>query len=370
MWLFYTTLLLTFYYGKSSTYTFDHAGGYLRDVDSDWAAISGRANQAKCIDIPDQLSLCNGIGYHQMRLPNLLGHDSIQEVMQQATSWVPLLGVECHPDTQLFLCSLFSPVCLDRPIYPCQSLCESVKNGCEQKMSFYGYNWPEMVRCSKFPNGSDLCIQAINNDTTIERSRNICSACSQPATYEGLIDNYCRASYVIAANIRRIKVKRNIKQLILKKKKKMIKKGGITKRERRKLNPILENVDCECDRINLNTTQKYIIMGNRTADGQFTVSYIGVWRRDRNFKKAIRKMRKLRKKRDPCNDIIEVEKVTENTISTGNQSSERKVKKNKKKDKVRGKKRKGKNGKRKRGRKRGRGNNKNSNAVTVPNAIG
>ena len=25
---------------------------------------------------------------------------------------------------QLFLCSLFSPVCLERPIYPCRSLCQ------------------------------------------------------------------------------------------------------------------------------------------------------------------------------------------------------------------------------------------------------
>lgn len=151
----------------------------------------------------------------------------------------------------------------------------------------------------------------------------------------------------------------------------MIKKGGITKRERRKLNPILENVNCECDRINLNTTKKYIIMGNRTANGQFTVSYIGVWRKDRSFKRAIRKMKKLRKKRDPCNDIIEVEKVTENTISTGNKSTEKKVKNNNKKGKGKGgKNRNGKNGKRKRGRKRGRNNNRNSNAVTVPNAVG
>ena len=34
------------------------------------------------------------------------------QVSQQSMSWIPLLNIKCHPDTQLFLCSLFSPVCL------------------------------------------------------------------------------------------------------------------------------------------------------------------------------------------------------------------------------------------------------------------
>ena len=59
-----------------------------------------------------------------MRLPNLVEHDTLHEVTQQSMSWIPLLNIKCHSDTQLFLCSLFSPVCLERPIYPCRSLCQ------------------------------------------------------------------------------------------------------------------------------------------------------------------------------------------------------------------------------------------------------
>ena len=59
-----------------------------------------------------------------MRLPNLVEHDTLHEVTQQSMSWIPLLNIKCHADTQLFLCSLFSPVCLERPIYPCRSLCQ------------------------------------------------------------------------------------------------------------------------------------------------------------------------------------------------------------------------------------------------------
>ncbi len=80
----------------------------------------GGQHWPKCIDIPSNLSLCQNLQYKQMRLPNLLEHDTIKEVTQQAKSWVPLVGIKCHADTKLFLCSLFSPVCLDRPIWPCR----------------------------------------------------------------------------------------------------------------------------------------------------------------------------------------------------------------------------------------------------------
>ena len=79
---------------------------------ADWSSIGGigQEDQPVCVDIPSNMSLCKNIGYTKMRLPNLLEHDTIQEVSQQAASWVPLLNVKCHDDSQLFLCSLFAPV--------------------------------------------------------------------------------------------------------------------------------------------------------------------------------------------------------------------------------------------------------------------
>lgn len=140
--------------------------GYMQDSwalgGTDLAMLSGRMTKPTCVAIPTNMSLCHDIGYHRMRLPNLLEHDTLSEVTEQARSWVPLLGIECHPDTKLFLCSLFSPVCLDRPIYPCRSLCEAVKQGCESKMIVYGYPWPSMVNCTNFPPDNDLCIKAQN----------------------------------------------------------------------------------------------------------------------------------------------------------------------------------------------------------------
>lgn len=125
---------------------------------TDWGMVGGRSIHNTCVDIPRNMTLCHEIGYKKMRLPNLLDHDTIAEISQQAVSWIPLLNVKCHPDTQLFLCSLFSPVCLDRPIYPCRSLCYKVKAGCEGRMQTYGYPWPDMFNCERFPMDNDMCI--------------------------------------------------------------------------------------------------------------------------------------------------------------------------------------------------------------------
>jgi len=84
-------------------------GGYVGGF-SDWHSGSDWMSErhsllglshARCVDIPDNLTLCRDIGYQQMLLPNLLEHDSLREVGQQASSWVRLVAVRCHPDTQV-----------------------------------------------------------------------------------------------------------------------------------------------------------------------------------------------------------------------------------------------------------------------------
>lgn len=131
-------------------------------------AYSGGRSYSKppqCVDIPDDLRLCHNVGYDKMLLPNLLEHETMVEVKQQASSWVPLVHKHCHPDTQVFLCSLFAPVCLDRHIYPCRWLCEAVRDGCSPIMEAFGFPWPEMLTCDKFPQG-DMCIAMTQPNTT------------------------------------------------------------------------------------------------------------------------------------------------------------------------------------------------------------
>lgn len=122
------------------------------------------SRRSACKPVPSSMSLCHGVGYSEMRLPNLLGHDTMKEALQQAASWVPLLTKQCHRETKKFLCSLFAPVCIsqmEEPIFPCRSLCEAVRDSCLPVMAAFGFPWPEMLNCSRFPGGNELCIPPV-----------------------------------------------------------------------------------------------------------------------------------------------------------------------------------------------------------------
>ena len=132
--------------------------------------------RSNCKPIPANLQLCHGIEYQNMRLPNLLGHETMKEVLEQAGAWIPLVMKQCHPDTKKFLCSLFAPVCLDdldETIQPCHSLCVQVKDRCAPVMSAFGFPWPDMLDCDRFPQDNDLCIPLASSDHLL------------PATEEG-----------------------------------------------------------------------------------------------------------------------------------------------------------------------------------------
>jgi len=75
---------------------------------------------------------------------------------------------------QVFLCSLFAPVCLERPVWPCRSLCEAVKAGCVDRMLKYGFPWPDMLRCDQFPSDNDLCIGLRGADTHGQYTDGVC----------------------------------------------------------------------------------------------------------------------------------------------------------------------------------------------------
>uniref|UniRef100_A0AAF6ZDH4 Secreted frizzled related protein 1 n=1 Tax=Bos taurus TaxID=9913 RepID=A0AAF6ZDH4_BOVIN len=151
----------------------------------------------QCVDIPADLRLCHNVGYKRMVLPNLLEHETMAEVKQQASSWVPLLNKNCHIGTQVFLCSLFAPVCLDRPIYPCRWLCEAVRDSCEPVMQFFGFYWPEMLKCDKFPEG-DVCI-AMTPPNATEASKpqgtTVCPPCDNELKSEAIIEHLCASEF-------------------------------------------------------------------------------------------------------------------------------------------------------------------------------
>ncbi len=117
----------------------------------------------RCQPIPSNFSLCYGLGYTQMYLPNLFNHESITEILYELPLWQSLVNLKCHANARLLLCSILAPVCFQEKqnlivsfdnnnnnhhqkfLYPCRTLCQSVKQSCEPRMiNQFNYKWPTM----------------------------------------------------------------------------------------------------------------------------------------------------------------------------------------------------------------------------------
>ncbi|ELU17320.1 hypothetical protein CAPTEDRAFT_167676 [Capitella teleta] len=228
-----------------------------------------------------------------MRLPNLLEHDSLREVTQQASSWVALTNVNCHPDTQLFLCSLFSPVCLDRPIPPCRNLCTAVRDACLGKMLSYGFPWPEMLRCDKFPLENDLCI---GPQTENKPDESVCAACNHPKTFEAIVDAYCQADFVMRFKADEIVVSGSDLRVTANRRKKIFKKGSLKKRDLQQMVFFVEGgLRCDCKELEQAESRSgtdYIGMGQKVGD-KLMLSFVQKYeKKDPGTKKAMRAVRK------------------------------------------------------------------------------
>ncbi|XP_037397338.1 secreted frizzled-related protein 5 isoform X1 [Pygocentrus nattereri] len=164
---------------------------------------------SRCIPIPSSMALCQGLGYNTMRMPNLLGHESPAEAVQQSASWLPLLARECHLHARIFLCSLFAPVCLERIISPCRSLCESVQDRCAPIMNCYGYPWPRILHCDQFPKDHLMCISSVTHmpNSTSNGRRAVpqasCTDCELEETTSAkeLLELFCKSDFVVKVRL-------------------------------------------------------------------------------------------------------------------------------------------------------------------------
>lgn len=114
--------------------------------------------QKKCeaVTIP----LCSGLQYNTTLFPNMLKHRTQDEAALEVHQFFPLVKVGCSEYLAFFLCSVYAPICtvLETVVPPCQELCNSARDGCEDLMKRFGFTWPESLSCEKFPmHGKELC---------------------------------------------------------------------------------------------------------------------------------------------------------------------------------------------------------------------
>jgi len=96
---------------------------------------------------------CIDIQYMETIMPILLSHQKQDAAGLDVHQYFPLVKVNCTPDHQFFLCSVYGPVCtiLRKAIPPCRSLCVSGRHGCEGLMNKFCFQWPEELDCFVVP---------------------------------------------------------------------------------------------------------------------------------------------------------------------------------------------------------------------------
>ncbi|XP_071101266.1 frizzled-2-like [Haliotis cracherodii] len=114
---------------------------------------------------PITIPLCKDIQYNETIMPNLLNHQKQDDAGLEVHQFFPLVKVQCSQQLKFFLCTMYVPVCtvLEDAIPPCRSLCNQARTGCESLMNKFGFQWPESLKCEKFPTAG-LCVGENNTE--------------------------------------------------------------------------------------------------------------------------------------------------------------------------------------------------------------
>ncbi|XP_013172432.1 PREDICTED: frizzled-2 [Papilio xuthus] len=117
-----------------------------------WLVGCSALQQPRCEEIT--IPMCRGIGYNLTSFPNALDHDTQEEAGLEVHQYWPLVEIKCSPDLKFFLCSVYTPICIEdyaKPLPACRSVCERARAGCAPLMQKYGFQWPERMACEKLP---------------------------------------------------------------------------------------------------------------------------------------------------------------------------------------------------------------------------
>ncbi|XP_064154259.1 secreted frizzled-related protein 2 [Anguilla rostrata] len=263
-------------------------------------------SSSRCLPIPPTMALCHDIGYSTMRMPNLLGHESPGEAVQQSASWLPLLARECHPDARIFLCSLFAPICLDRFISPCRSLCESVRDSCAPIMACYGYPWPAILSCDQFPADHLVCISSVSNNTVNNAGsrkavpRASCRDCEleEAKSAKDVLETFCRNDFVVKLRLSRLNSSTaGLARFSLANKVEVLKHGPLLGGQIRARLQLWLDRDATCVH-NMTRRQPhggaYLVTGNVQGERLVVVKAYSWHKRERNLTTAARKWKRHR----------------------------------------------------------------------------
>ncbi|XP_054268475.1 atrial natriuretic peptide-converting enzyme isoform X2 [Macrosteles quadrilineatus] len=157
---------------------------------------------------PRQLPYCAGVTNNITTYPNLVGHQSLQEVMDDVIAFRELVDAECYRLAYQFVCHVLQPPCLPaeergRPaamIRPCRDFCLDFWSGCGQRLPL---RFQDALDCSKFPSFStvgEMCISKPGCRESLELrelSGRLCDGWPDCADLsDELLCPYCRPGHI------------------------------------------------------------------------------------------------------------------------------------------------------------------------------
>ena len=107
-----------------------------------------------CVNI-SQVEFCSEIGYELGSFPNWRGQFTPETANQELLNYRPLIMRVCSNAIVHMLCAVYAPFCSpDRPyirLPPCRELCQYVRDGCEDDLNEFGFQWPPVLECDRYP---------------------------------------------------------------------------------------------------------------------------------------------------------------------------------------------------------------------------
>ncbi|MEE6481070.1 hypothetical protein FKM82_012749 [Ascaphus truei] len=253
----------------------------------------------KCVSIPKEMGMCSDIGYSEMRLPNLLGHTSMAEVLPKSAEWQHLLQTGCHPYARMFLCSLFAPVCLDTFIQPCRSMCVAVRDTCAPVLACHGHSWPESLNCDRFPAGEDMCLATLSKEyqyTYKELPKPTCQGCpliEESFSHKTVLEAFCDNNFAVKVKLAKRKTSSGLHEYETEGQVEFINQGLLLPYDTRNMIQqwLLINENC-AQRLTRNTRSMVYIIAGDIQQGKVVVNRIFHWqKKDSQLTLATRKWR-------------------------------------------------------------------------------
>ncbi|KAK9951858.1 hypothetical protein ABG768_017733 [Culter alburnus] len=252
----------------------------------------------RCVPVPHQMSVCQDVPYSEMRLPNLLGHSSLEEAVPRSDDWRTLLHTGCHPQARAFVCSLVAPVCLDRFIQPCRSVCVAVKESCAPVLACHGHSWPEALNCDRFPAQDDTCLTPLPKHISAfskEFPQPVCQSCpsvEEAPSLKTVLDALCLNDFTVKAKISRRRVPSSEPELTVEGPVELIQRGPLLPYDTSSLLQrwLLINLRCAHTLVRPGRAQLYLITGTMRASGSIELSNLFPWlKKDLHITSATRK---------------------------------------------------------------------------------